>query len=112
MNSRHKRFLLSSSQIHFLGCTSQYASDILGCTSQFLGEGCELTMGTALQDKTVVVVARGSGVARAVKLLARSEGARVGVAGRDKRKLGHAYHDPGITAAAVDVTDDASIAAV
>ena len=38
----------------------------------------------ALQDKTVVVVGRGSGIARAVALLARSEGARVIVAGRDE----------------------------
>jgi NAD(P)-dependent dehydrogenase (short-subunit alcohol dehydrogenase family) len=38
-------------------------------------------MRTALQGKTVVVVGRGSGIARAVALLARDEGARVIVAG-------------------------------
>lgn len=69
-------------------------------------------MGTTLQDKTVVVVGRGSGIARAITLLARSEGARVVVAGRDKGKLASAYDDPGITADVVDVTDDASIAAL
>jgi len=69
-------------------------------------------MGTALQDKTVVVVGRPSGIARAITLLARSEGARVVVAGRDRGKLADAYDDPGITADAVDVTDDASIAAL
>jgi NAD(P)-dependent dehydrogenase (short-subunit alcohol dehydrogenase family) len=69
-------------------------------------------MGTMLQDKTVVVVGRGSGIARAVALLARSEGAHVVVAGRDKDKLASAYDDSGITAQAVDVTDDTSIAAL
>jgi NAD(P)-dependent dehydrogenase (short-subunit alcohol dehydrogenase family) len=69
-------------------------------------------MGNTLQHKTVVVVGRGSGIARAVTLLARSEGARVIVAGRDKDKLAGAYDDPGITTDAIDVTDDSSIAAL
>jgi NAD(P)-dependent dehydrogenase (short-subunit alcohol dehydrogenase family) len=69
-------------------------------------------MGNALRDKTVVVVGRGSGIARAVTLLARSEGARVVVAGRDKATLASAYDDPRITAEAVDITDDESIAAL
>jgi NAD(P)-dependent dehydrogenase (short-subunit alcohol dehydrogenase family) len=67
----------------------------------------------ALQDKTVVVVGRGSGIARAVALLARSEGARVIVAGRDEAALAEAYHDdPNIHAYTVDITDDTSIAAL
>ncbi|MDT5305042.1 MAG: hypothetical protein QOE48_710 [Mycobacterium sp.] len=69
-------------------------------------------MGSALRDMTVLVVGRGSGIARAVTLLARSEGARVVVAGRDKTKLAGAYDDPGISAEVVDVTDDGSIAAL
>jgi NAD(P)-dependent dehydrogenase (short-subunit alcohol dehydrogenase family) len=72
-------------------------------------------MGNALRDQTVLVVGRGSGIARATTLLARSEGARVVVAGRDKAKLAGAYDDvadPGISAEAVDITDDASIAAL
>jgi NAD(P)-dependent dehydrogenase (short-subunit alcohol dehydrogenase family) len=69
-------------------------------------------MGGALRDKTVLVVGRGSGIARAVTLLARSEGARVVVAGRDKTRLTDAYDDPGISADVVDITDDASIAAL
>ena len=69
-------------------------------------------MGNALQDKTVVVVGRGSGIARAVTLRARSEGARVVAAGRDKDKLAGAYHDPGISAEMIDVTDDTSIASL
>ncbi|MDT5141622.1 MAG: hypothetical protein QOI79_954 [Mycobacterium sp.] len=69
-------------------------------------------MGSALRDKTVLLVGRGSGIARVVTLLARSEGARVVVAGRDKTKLAGAYDDPGISAEVVDVTDDGSIAAL
>jgi NAD(P)-dependent dehydrogenase (short-subunit alcohol dehydrogenase family) len=69
-------------------------------------------MGNTLQDNTVVVVGRGSGIARAVTLLARSEGARVVVAGRDKVTLAAAYDDPDISAESVDITDDASIAAL
>ncbi|GLE52164.1 SDR family oxidoreductase [Mycobacterium montefiorense] len=69
-------------------------------------------MGKTLQDKTVVVVGRGSGIARAVALLARSEGARVVVAGRDEGKLATAYRDTDVTAEVVDLTDDASIAAM
>jgi NAD(P)-dependent dehydrogenase (short-subunit alcohol dehydrogenase family) len=66
-------------------------------------------MGNALQDKTVVVVGRGSGIARAVALLAHHEGARVIVAGRDKAKLADAYDGHDIAAETVDITDDTSI---
>ena len=69
-------------------------------------------MGAALQGKTVVVVGQGGGIARAVTVLARSEGARVVVAGRDKARLAAAYQDTGIIAEFVDVTDDSSIAAL
>jgi NAD(P)-dependent dehydrogenase (short-subunit alcohol dehydrogenase family) len=65
----------------------------------------------SLQGKCVVVIGRGGGIARAVTLLARSEGARVVVAGRDSTSLGAGYDDDGITAETVDVTDDASISA-
>lgn len=65
----------------------------------------------ALQDKRVIVVGRGGGIARAVTVLARSEGARVVVAGRDREALAGNYDDEGITAEAVDVTDDESISA-
>jgi NAD(P)-dependent dehydrogenase (short-subunit alcohol dehydrogenase family) len=70
-------------------------------------------MGTNLRDKTVLVVGGGAGIARAVALLARSEEARVVVAGRDKAKLADAYadlDDSGISAEVVDITDDNSIA--
>ncbi|MEZ0049297.1 NAD(P)-dependent dehydrogenase (short-subunit alcohol dehydrogenase family) [Mycobacterium sp. MAA66] len=69
-------------------------------------------MSTSLNDKKVLVIGRGSGIARAITLLARSEGADVVVAGRDRTKLAAAYGDPRITAEVVDVTDDASIAAL
>jgi NAD(P)-dependent dehydrogenase (short-subunit alcohol dehydrogenase family) len=69
-------------------------------------------MGRALRDKTVLIIGRGSGIARAVTLLARSEGARVIVAGRDRAKLSNSYDDPGISAETIDITDDASIAAL
>ena len=65
-------------------------------------------MGNALRDKTVVIVGRGAGIARAVALLARSEGARVIAAGRNPAKLASAYGSD-ITAEAVDITDDGSI---
>ncbi|BAX94512.1 SDR family oxidoreductase [Mycobacterium shigaense] len=69
-------------------------------------------MGNTLQDKTVLVVGRGSGIARAVALLAHAEGAHVIAAGRDRGKLADAYSETGIDAEVVDLTDDASIAAL
>jgi NAD(P)-dependent dehydrogenase (short-subunit alcohol dehydrogenase family) len=69
-------------------------------------------MGNALQDKTVVVVGRGSGIARAVALLAQDEGARVIVAGRNSTKLADAYDGRDIASETVDVTDDTSICAL
>lgn len=69
-------------------------------------------MGNSLQDKTVLVVGRGSGIARAVALLAQSEGGRVIAAGRDRAKLDDAYRDTGITAETIDLTEDSSIAAL
>ncbi len=67
-------------------------------------------MANALQDRTILVVGRGSGIARAITLLARSEGARVVVAGRDRAKLASSYDDDGITAETIDIADDDSIA--
>jgi NAD(P)-dependent dehydrogenase (short-subunit alcohol dehydrogenase family) len=69
-------------------------------------------VGNTLQGKTVVVVGRGSGIARAVSLLAQSEGARVIAAGRDQAKLASAYNGSDIAAEVVDLTDDESIAAL
>ncbi len=66
----------------------------------------------SLQGQCVVVVGRGGGIARAVALLARSEGAEVIVAGRDRATLAAQYDDEEVTAESVDVTDDESIAAL
>jgi NAD(P)-dependent dehydrogenase (short-subunit alcohol dehydrogenase family) len=67
-------------------------------------------MGNTLRNKTIVAVGRGIGIVRAITVLARSAGARVIVAGRNKAKLAGAYHDPGVSAEVVDITDDTSIA--
>jgi NAD(P)-dependent dehydrogenase (short-subunit alcohol dehydrogenase family) len=69
-------------------------------------------MCNTLRDKTVVVIGSGTGIARAVALLTRSEGARVIAAGRDKAKLAAAYDGNDVTTEAVDITDDGSIAAL
>jgi len=68
---------------------------------------------SSLQDRTVLVIGRGSGIARAIVLGARDAGARVVAAGRNPEALAEAYAgEPGITTETVDVTDDASIAAL
>ncbi|WP_446040395.1 SDR family oxidoreductase [Streptomyces sp. SID1121] len=69
-------------------------------------------MKSTLQDKTVLVVGRGSGIARAVTLAAREAGARVVVAGRDEGSLAKAYNDPGVTPETVDLTDEQSVVAL
>ena len=66
-------------------------------------------MSTSLQDRTVVVIGRSSGIARAVAESAVSAGAQVIVAGRDPEALAEAYEGK-FRAERVDVTDDASIA--
>ncbi|WP_432846423.1 SDR family oxidoreductase [Amycolatopsis sp. CA-161197] len=69
-------------------------------------------METALENRTVLVIGRPSGIARAVTLAARAKGAQVVVAGRVPAKLGQAYDDEGIRAEEVDVTVDESITAL
>jgi len=66
-----------------------------------------------LHGQTVLVVGRGSGIARAVTLAARDAGAQVVAAGRDKDSLAAAYAgEPAISTDTVDVTDEDSIAAL
>lgn len=67
-------------------------------------------MSASLQDRTVLVVGRGSGIARAVTLSIREVGGTVVMAGRDQAVLAAAYDDPDITAEHVDLTDKTSIA--
>lgn len=66
-------------------------------------------MATSLQDRTVVVIGRSSGIARAVADAATAAGARVIVAGRDPESLAAAY-DGKVRAEHVDVADDDAIA--
>jgi NAD(P)-dependent dehydrogenase (short-subunit alcohol dehydrogenase family) len=66
-----------------------------------------------LQGQSVLVVGRSGGIARAVTIAARDAGAKVIAAGRDKDALAAAYAgEPAISTEAVDLTDDASIAAL
>jgi NAD(P)-dependent dehydrogenase (short-subunit alcohol dehydrogenase family) len=70
-------------------------------------------MAGLLKDQSVLVVGRGSGIARAVCLAARDEGARVIAAGRGRESLPTAYAgEPGISTETVDLTDEDSIAAL
>ena len=67
----------------------------------------------SLKDQTVLVIGRGSGLARAIALAAQDAGAQVIVAGRSAEVLAAAYADePGIGTETVDLTDEASIAAL
>ena len=66
-----------------------------------------------LEDKTVLVIGRGGGIARAVTLAARDAGAQVVTAGRNQDKLKAAYDgEPGIVSEYVDLTDGATIEAL
>jgi len=66
-----------------------------------------------LDDQTVLIIGRGSGIARAVAMVARDAGARVVAAGRDKETLAAAYAgQPGVSTETVDLTDDTSIEAL
>jgi NAD(P)-dependent dehydrogenase (short-subunit alcohol dehydrogenase family) len=67
----------------------------------------------SLKDQTVLVIGRGSGLARAIVLAARDEGAEVVAAGRDQEALGAAYEgEPDVSTELVDLNDEASIAAL
>lgn len=70
-------------------------------------------MSGPLQGQLVLVVGRGGGIARAVAVAARDAGARVVAAGRNRETLADVYAgEPDITADTVDLTDEASIAAL
>lgn len=73
------------------------------------GRGWEVAL--SLQDRTVVVIGRGGGIARAITDAARAAGATVIVAGRDPEALAKNY-DGEVRAERIDVTDDESIAAL
>ncbi len=67
---------------------------------------------SGLAGRTVLVVGRAGGIARAVTLAVRAAGGAVVVAGRDPEALAAAYDDPGISAERVDLTDEGSVAAL
>lgn len=69
-------------------------------------------MSATLEGRTVLVIGRESGIARAITLAVRAAGGTVVVAGRDAEKLAKAYDDPNISAETVDTTDETSIAAL
>ena len=67
----------------------------------------------SLKDQTVLVIGRGSGLARAIALAAQDAGAQVIAAGRSAEALAAAYAgEPGISTGTVDLTDEACIAAL
>jgi len=65
----------------------------------------------ALQDKTVLIIGRDSGIVRAVALAVSQDGGRV-VAGLHPDELAEANRGPDIGIEHVDVTDEPSIAAL
>jgi NAD(P)-dependent dehydrogenase (short-subunit alcohol dehydrogenase family) len=67
---------------------------------------------TSLTNKTVLVIGRPSGIAGAVVKASTAAGAQVVVAGRDRARLEQAYAGTDVRAETVDLTDDASIAAL
>ncbi|MGW8800909.1 SDR family oxidoreductase [Streptomyces sp. NPDC055775] len=69
-------------------------------------------MAGSLQGETVLVVGRGSGIARAIVDAAAAEGAHVVAAGRNRDALEAAYKNTPVSVKRVDVTDEASIAAL
>jgi NAD(P)-dependent dehydrogenase (short-subunit alcohol dehydrogenase family) len=64
----------------------------------------------SLKDKTVLIIGRGSGIARAIALAVSEDGGRVIVAGRQPDDLAGSYRGTDIRAERVDVTDESSIA--
>jgi NAD(P)-dependent dehydrogenase (short-subunit alcohol dehydrogenase family) len=70
-------------------------------------------MRNVLDGKRVLVVGRGSGIARAIVERALDEGAEAIVAGRDRAALAEAYAGiERVTVETVDLTDDSSIEAL
>jgi NAD(P)-dependent dehydrogenase (short-subunit alcohol dehydrogenase family) len=68
---------------------------------------------SSLKDRKVLVIGRGSGLARAIARAAAGAGAHVVVAGRKQEDLAAAYgSEPGIATERVDLTDEGSIAAL
>ena len=69
-------------------------------------------MALSLKDSTVVLIGRGSGIARGIALAAAEGGAHVVVAGRNPDALREAYPDERFAVEEVDLTDERSIEAL
>jgi NAD(P)-dependent dehydrogenase (short-subunit alcohol dehydrogenase family) len=67
---------------------------------------------SSVKDKTVLIVGRGSGIARAIALAVSHDGGRVIAAGRHPDDLADAYRGLDIGVERVDVTDESSVAAL
>jgi NAD(P)-dependent dehydrogenase (short-subunit alcohol dehydrogenase family) len=65
-----------------------------------------------LKGKTVLVIGRGGGIARAIALAAIEAGGQVIAAGRHPDTLADSYRGTAVTIERVDVTDESSVAAL
>ena len=66
----------------------------------------------ALKDRTVLIIGRGSGIARGIALAVSEEGGRVIAAGLRPDDLADAYRGMDFGIEQVDVTDESSVAAL
>jgi NAD(P)-dependent dehydrogenase (short-subunit alcohol dehydrogenase family) len=66
----------------------------------------------SLKGKTVLIIGRGSGIARAIALAVSEDGGRVTAAGRHPDGLADSYRGLDIGIEQVDVTDESSVAAL
>jgi NAD(P)-dependent dehydrogenase (short-subunit alcohol dehydrogenase family) len=64
----------------------------------------------SLDNKTVLIIGRGSGIAGAIARAVREAGGRVIAAGRDTEALAEAYRGTDVGIERVDVTDESSVA--
>jgi NAD(P)-dependent dehydrogenase (short-subunit alcohol dehydrogenase family) len=69
-------------------------------------------MSASLENRTVLVIGRGSGIARATVTALLAAGAKVVAAGRDQEALAAAYKGTAVETATIDLNDEASIAAL
>jgi NAD(P)-dependent dehydrogenase (short-subunit alcohol dehydrogenase family) len=69
-------------------------------------------MALTLADKTVLVIGRGTGIARAIADAALAAGAEIVVAGRNPDALRDSYSGSSLTVERVDLTDESSIEAL
>ena len=75
--------------------------------------GKDTAMTGTLKDQTVLIIGRGSGLARAIALASMDAGAQVIAAGRDREKLSAAYAgESGVSTETVDLTEEAALAAL